>query len=207
MKIIDLTHRLENGMTVYSEEENINIRKVATFEIDKFRTTNFNIFTHNGTHIDAPYHLLKDGKKLEDYQLERFLLKVSVVYIPNKEYIEYDDLKMFDELISKNRGLIIKTDHYKKWNTERYSTSYPTLTKDAANYLKDKEIELLGVDTLSPDLYNSIEIHKILLENDILILENLNLEGLEVEEGMLSTLPLKYKDADGSFVRAVIIIE
>ncbi len=72
MKIIDLTLPLENGMFVYPGDPEINIEQIQTIENDEWNMKRLHINSHDGTHVNVPIHCIKNGKTLDDYQLEEF---------------------------------------------------------------------------------------------------------------------------------------
>jgi len=96
------------------------------------------------------------------------------------------------------------------WGTEKYFSNYPVLSLKAADWLSRFELKGFGLDTISADEADSqdFSVHKALLRNDTIIIENLtNLEKLPCSQFVFSCFPLNFEDADGSPVRAVAIIE
>ena len=65
MKVYDLTHRVEAGMTLYPGTPAPRLQKAAQLEWDGYRETELMLFSHVGTHMDAPAHLLKEGETPE----------------------------------------------------------------------------------------------------------------------------------------------
>ncbi len=76
--IVDLSHPLESGMTVFPGTPPAALEPTATVEEAGYRTTEISIDSHTGTHIDAPAHMLADGKHLEEYPLETFQFDAAV---------------------------------------------------------------------------------------------------------------------------------
>lgn len=208
LKFIDLTHSLDNNISVYSKEEKLKITKAYSIEKDYFRESLFKIFSHNGTHIDAPAHLIENGKFLEQYPLDKFQGKALLIDLEN-EPIENNLLSKsifenYEKDFKNIEILILKTGFYKYWSKNSYLENYPTLDLEAANYLASFNFKIIGFDTISPDSYDAEDfiIHKAFLEKDILILENLNLKEKLPKNFNLMAMPIKYKESDGSFLRA-----
>lgn len=212
MEIIDLTHSLENNMTVFCEEEKIKIEHPYNIENHGFRESKFNLFSHNGTHIDAPAHIIANGKYLDDYELDKFQGKTLLINLENNflnahNKITLNMLLSYKNDIKRHEIIILKTGFYEHWNSVNYLINYPTLTNEAAEYLASFDLKIIGLDTISPDEYSSIKlpIHHLFLEKEILILENLNLNIDLPHSFTLMAMPIKYKNSDGSFLRAIAI--
>ena len=105
--------------------------------------------------------------------------------------------------------IIFKSGWSKFWDKKQYYVGYPTLTKEAANYIANTNIKGIGIDMLSVDRYDTsvFEVHHILFEKGKIIIENLtNLENVP-EKFLFIAAPFKYNDADGAPVRAIAIVE
>lgn len=211
MKTIDLTHFLENNMTVYSKKLDIDVNHAYTHKQYGFRGTKLNLFSHHGTHIDAPAHVLSDGKFLDDFDLDKFCGSALLINLENKfldnNKITIDMLYPYENKIKNHEVIILKTGNYKFWNQNKYLDNFPILTKESAKYLSSFNIKIIGFDTISPDVYESheYEIHKIFLEKEILIAENLDLSNELPDKFKFMAIPLKYKHSDGSPIRVMAI--
>jgi kynurenine formamidase len=106
----------------------------------------------------------------------------------------------------KNRAVLIQTGWDVHWNTDRYYTQHPFLTKEAADYLKEGGAALVGIDSHNIDdtAGNSRPVHTTLLGAEILIVEHLcNLSALPEEEFTFSAVPPKFKGVGTFPVRAL----
>lgn len=211
MKVIDLSHEITRSMTVYSEKERPNFNKVSSIEEAGYNETNINIYSHNGTHMDSPYHIFKEGKKLSEFPVENFLGNAFILDVTkNKENeITLEFLKLYQEEIKKSEFLILKTGWEKYWNNEKYFNDFPVLSEEAALWLSMLNIKGIGVDTISVDKVHSkdFNIHKILLSKEKIIIENLtNLNNLYGKFMFIAT-PLNFKESDGCPVRAIGIFK
>ncbi|NME84410.1 cyclase family protein [Clostridium sp. SM-530-WT-3G] len=215
MKFLDLTHKLCNGMPVYMDKEAPKLENTAEVKNDRYKMTHLSIFSHNGTHIDAPAHMIEDGATLGEYDIEKFIGTAVVIDCRDvvlKEEPEID-LKYIEdnkEKIDEADFIIFYTGYCEYWGSDKYKKNCPYLSIEVADYIALKKKKGIGVDLMSPDKMGSgkLSAHKILLKNDVLIIENLaNLDKLNCDEFILSALPLKYENADGAQVRAVAQIK
>lgn len=203
--IIDFTHIIDNGITAYTEDTKPKIKQIATIDNDHYEERSINIFTHTGTHIDSPRHMLKEGKYIDEYKLDDLIgtaVIIDLSHIKEKEITKID-LLIYNEEINKAEFVLIKTGWEKYWCMEEYFNNYPTLTIEAAEYLASFKLKGVGVDCISiGKAEDEITLHKIFLEKDILIVENLSLK--EKIEGIFKLIiaPLKIKNSDGVPVRA-----
>jgi kynurenine formamidase len=183
--------------------------------------------SHTGTHIDAPYHFIKDGKKIDELPVQRFVgdgVLVDVSAKSDRELIEPGDVEPYENEIAEGDFVILKTGRDKYFGTSKYYF-HPYLSPEGARLLLKMGVSLVGIDALNvdPTYHDSQDsdpsaialpdeetygypVHDILLGNDILIVENLcNLDKIKPVKGVYSFLPLKLKDSDGSPIRAVFL--
>ena len=198
MKYIDLTHTITENMPVYPGTEKPVLEKL---EIDGYRETLFHMFSHTGTHMDAPYHVFKDGRKLEDYSIEEFTGRAVVIDIPQgTKSIEPEMLKPAEGF----GFVLLRTGWGGKWGMDEYFDGFPVLSLKAAEYLAGLGLKGIGLDCISVDAVGVAElpVHRVILGSGMLIIENLAcLEKLPAEVNF-TALPLKYADSDGCSVRA-----
>ena len=225
MQIIDLTHTIHDDMQIYPGDPLPSIRRGLTHEKDYCHVDLLTLGSHTGTHIDAPYHFLKDGRRIDEIPVQRFIGKGILVDVSDKsarDLIDAVDFERFTPEIQKGVFVILKTGWDRYFGTPQY-LQHPYLSADAGRLLLDLGVSLVGIDALNvdasyPPVSNSdsldtdggvsvdtgYPVHDILLGNDILIVENLcNLGKINQHVGFFSFLPLKLKDSDGSPIRAV----
>ncbi len=210
MKITDLTHIMHPDMPVFPGTEQPIYEKANTLEKDGFQEAKITFYSHTGTHIDAPAHMLANGPYLDNLEIEHFIGNATILDFSNKEIklIDVDSLKPYEEKIKNVEFIIIKTGWSKYWGDKKYFGSFPSLSVESAKWLSQFSIKGVGIDAISIDDIESttFEVHKILMPKNIIIIENLtNLDSISNEYYILSILPLKNKDADGSPVRAISI--
>ena len=211
MKVIDLSHTIENFMQVFPGSAAVRLESVASVEDDGYAEKEIHISSHVGTHIDVPAHLFHGGETIDSMSPDRFIGRGFCLPVPGDEgsVIHRRHLEPFEESISGAEFLLLASGWESLWGTEQYQDNFPLLSRDAANYLTGFALKGIGVDTISVDPVNSIHLtnHNLLLEH-MLIVENLcGLAPLNERTFVFSCLPLKICGGDGSPVRAVAILD
>lgn len=212
MRVIDLSHTISENMPVYPGTLQPSIKTGTTVARDGFYEREITMYSHVGTHIDAPAHILETGKTLDQYSIEKFAGSCCVVDLTqlDSQVIDLDYLIDFHCIIEVHDFVLFMTNWSKKWGTDAYFKDYPVLHEETADWLaKFPKMKGIGFDTISADRMDSkhLENHKILFEKDIIIIENLkNLDALPVKEFSFSCFPLNFAEADGSPVRAVAYV-
>lgn len=161
---------------------------------------------HVGTHIDAPWHFIADGKTVEEIELNKLLGTAYVADLPGEPEINRQLLEKMDVPGGISR-LLLKTDNSEQWlhGMKEFKEDYVALTRSAAEWLVENKFVLVGIDYLSIQKFgDSCLTHEILLGAEIVIVEGLNLAN--VNEGVyeLYCLPLKLAGADGAPARALL---
>jgi kynurenine formamidase len=198
MKYTDLTYTITENMPVYPGTEKPVLEKL---EIDGYRETLFHMFSHTGTHMDAPYHVFKDGRKLEDYSIEEFTGRAAVIDIPQgTKTIEPEMLKSAEGF----GFVLLRTGWGSKWGRDEYFDGFPVLSLKAAEYLAGLRLKGIGLDCISVDEVgmNELPVHRVILGSGMLIIENLACLEMLPAEVIFTARPLKYADSDGCSVRA-----
>ena len=204
MKIHDITQTIEANMFVYKDkgEKRPIIQQTRSFEDGGVRESRISLDVHTGTHLDAPMHMLADGKPIESIPLEALITKCRVVDLTHIiDGIEADDLK--NKGIGAGDVLLLKTRN----SFEAYfNEAFIYLAASGAEYLAEVGIkgvctDGLGIERAQPDHVT----HQILFEAGIYILEGLRLKDIQPGPYQLIALPLKVKGVDAAPVRAVLI--
>lgn len=200
MKIIDLTHTFTDSMPVFPGDSFPKLKEKIDSEND---IVHFDIETsmHVGTHMDGPLHMVPNGRKLSEINPERFIANGHLIDARGKSEIGVELLE--NKEILKGDCVLICTGFDKKFREMSFYTDYPDFTEEFARKLVDLGIKFVGFDSPSPDKapYN---IHRILLKEEILIIEGMNnLEQLlSVEKFEVIALPTKF-EAEAAPVRVI----
>ena len=192
MKIYDISQEL-TGCVVYPGDRVPEKELVSDIKKgDLYNLTNISMCTHNGTHVDSPLHFIKDANAVDDIPLEKFIGSCCV--------IGHD---------GEFRAHHVKTlieDRYDEFPKRILISGNATVMPDAAKLFAEKGIYLLGNEsqTVGPE-QSPMEVHKILLEKDVVLLEGVRLSGIKQGEYFLCAQPLNIAGSDGSPCRAVLI--
>ncbi|WP_432735954.1 cyclase family protein [Maridesulfovibrio sp. FT414] len=212
--IIDLSHTITEEMPVYPGTAQPVISAVATHATHGFLEHRINLATHTGTHIDAPAHMIEGAATLDMLDPEMFIGPAIVIDCStacktgHSCEIGIDELAPFETEIAEHDFILLNTGWHLHWGTPEYFLGYPVLSPEAARWLADFDLKGIGIDVISVDPADTADYpaHMILLGQGMIIIENLtNLHALPQAGFILSCLPLKFRDSDGSPVRAVAI--
>lgn len=197
-------------MPVYPGTEPPVIEVACTLAEEGFIERRISLFSHTGTHADAPAHLLKGAKTLGDYPVERFTGRAAVVDLTGlPESSEIEEKHIESALKSGPEFLLLRTGWSDRWGCPDYFEGYPILSLEAARLIASSGLKGVGIDAISFDENGSMEllVHRRLLGAELILVENLTgLEALPEYGFSFSCLPLRIADADGSPVRAVATI-
>ena len=215
MKVIDLTITISEQIPTFPGSPQPNFINWETLEKDGYNLELLFLSSHTGTHIDAPYHFLKKGQKIHQIMTRRLVTEAILIRIRKgaNQSITKTDIQKFEKKYGKiddGSTVIFHTDWQKNLNKKSYFMKNPGLGTSAAKYLASKKINLVGIDSPSIDLGKDgrFSVHQILAKNGILIVENLaNLDKIHSEKFHLIVAPLKLKNATGSPVRAMGLID
>lgn len=202
MRIIDISIPMTASMPIWPGDPPLTLEKNCSGSIT---VTRMSMGLHTGTHLDVPHHFLPGGKKIDDYPLDRFIGKALVCSIPSIDAIQLQDLKGL-ALAGADR-VLFKTINSSLWQQQEFCPEFIGLEEDAARYLVDCGVKLIGIDYLSIQPYSDPQstVHTILLGNDVVILEGLDLSGIIDGEYMLFCCPLHIPGVEASPVRAMLI--
>ena len=201
MKLIDISHILDNKTPIYPGDYQTSLSSFKTIEHDYYNSVLLKTGLHTGTHIDMPMHLIDDKRTAADFPAERFIGKGTLLNVCGEAVITMKP--KYEKIVSKGSIVLLYTGFDKFYFDEKYFSEYPAVSDELASFLISKKIKILGMDMPAPD-YAPFTLHKELLANDIFLLENLtNLDKLigAVEIEVIS-FPLKIS-AEASPVRAV----
>jgi kynurenine formamidase len=212
MRVIDLTHTISEVMPVYPGTDTPKLEAANTHDKHGFKETLLTLYSHTGTHMDAPDHIFANRTTLDSFPAEQFVGKGLVIdcsQLQEGERITMSFIEAVKEKADKADFLLFYTGWDKKWGTGSYFGNYPCITEEVAEYLINSKKKGIGVDVISVDPIASLKIHRILLsETEIVIIENLtNLGHVGNELFTFCALPMKFQNSDGAPVRAVAILE
>ena len=213
MKPIDLTLTISKKLPSFPGSPIPQFVPWSKIKTDGYNLELLFLSSHSGTHMDAPFHFVKNGSKIHQIKVNRLVRDAQLIKIRKEENqsITKKEIIQFEkehEKIPNNATVIFATGWYKNLAKKSYFEKNPGLSSSAAYYLSSKKINLVGIDSPNIDVGSNKEfsVHKILSKNNIIIVENLaNLEKIPHSNFRFIALPLKLKDATGSPIRAIAI--
>jgi arylformamidase len=205
MHPIDLTLTATPGM------RGISMSFANTLKDDGWNAANWTIYSHSGTHADAPLHFEASDQTIDEMPLTAFMGKAWVADIMDtqpRQWLVPEDLSEVANSIQPDDCLLLRTgwSHHLE-DSSIYRDGLPRISDELAEWLVEKQVKLVGTEAPSVadvnDLVEVDRIHKILLGAGITIVEGLcNLEKLESQVFFMA-LPLKLAKGDGAPVRAL----
>ena len=167
----------------------------STEKGDLYNLTAFSMCAHNGTHIDAPFHFIRDGKTVDEICLDSL---VGMAYVAEHQgIVSGDDAAEIIKKAKEQDPEVAKRILIK---------GIAEVSSEAAKVFASSEILLLGNESQTFGPENApMEVHMILLGADIVLLEGIRLEDVSEGVYLLSAAPLNLSGADGSPCRAVLI--
>lgn len=203
----DLTHRLAPGLSVFPGDPEVVVGPHPTKP--PWRVSALSLGSHSGTHVDAPRHVLADGRGIGSFALDRFVrpgILLDGGARGDNEPIEVDVLEPHRAAIRPGSVVVLRTGWDRHWGDPRYER-HPFVGADLAAALVALRIGLVGIDALSVDSTpdGASATHERLLGADVLIVENLRgLSALVAGRSyVFSFAPLAVGDLDGAPVRAL----
>src|SRR3989344_3321749 len=206
VKIIDLTHTFTKDMPVYPGDPKASLEQVAHIEKDTYNDHKISTVMHVGTHMDAPLHMIANGKTIDELDPAKFIGDGIVINVQGKQKIDLSVLE--GKKIDSGSVVLLYTGYGSKYRSDSYFEGYPELSEDFANKMVELKVKIVGMDMLGPDYDKPWVTHKILLGNEILILENLtNLDKLlDIGKFEVIALPAKIH-SDAAFVRVIALVK
>ena len=214
-KVFDLTQPLYHNCPCWPDLPLPTVEKMLFIPAADANVEMLSTNTHTATHIDAPYHKLSDGKKIDQLPVETWIgegIVADVSDIGDKELITADMLEKAASHISENDIVMLYTgwSRYRGFN-RKYLKDFPGVSEDGAQWLIDKKCKLIGTDALSIDLYDLPQdvgpaAHYVILGAGVPIVEELYLEEIAKmgnKRWMFFCLPILLTGAGGSMARVI----
>ena len=190
MKLYDISQEVFSCAVYPGDPKPEKQRLCSTDAGDLYNLTAFSMCAHNGTHVDAPFHFIGDGKTVDQMDLSAF---VGACYVArHRGDVTAQDAK---EILQKANGI------------ERLLIAGPiTVTAEAAEVFAKASLKLLGNEgqTVGPEKA-PMQVHKILLRQNIALLEGIILKDVPQGRYFLNAAPLNLSGCDGAPCRAILI--
>jgi arylformamidase len=222
-RFIDLSHPLDAATPPWPGNPGVDVDVVSAIPAEWgpgrrggrgepafCNTTAFRTCNHTGTHMDAPAHFYNGVPTIEQVPLDRCVGAAALVdlgHVAARAEITLADLVAHQDRITATGKVVFRTGWSRRWGEDDYFRDYPVLSEDAAAWLIERRVHLVGVDAPSVD-YEPHPVHYILLGSNAVIVENLTrLELIERPGFELIVVPLPLRGLEASPVRAVARVD
>lgn len=196
MEIIDISWPVTADMAEYGG------RKIVTFS-NFGNETKVTLINHTGTHVDGPKYFFKNAKSLDQFPLSKLIgrcIVLDLMHVSKKitaQDLENHTIKADSIILFKTKNSLLS---YTTWED-----NFIYFDASGAQYLAEKQVKSIGIDYLALETQPGFPSHKILLRQEILIIEGLRLENVEPKEYEIICLPIKLIGLDAAFARAILI--
>lgn len=215
MKVVDLTLEITSEMITFPGYPIPTFIEWSKFQVQGYVSECMFLSTHTGTHMDAPFHFDPNGATIDQVEVSRYVCYNAIlvkIHKNSNQMITSHDIIHNSEYEIKPKDTVVFSTGWENQIKEKdkYMKNNPGLSKDAAEYLVEKKVNAVAIDSPSIDIGtdNEFVAHKTLLSNQILVVENLcNLNRINNAKFTLLITPLKLVRASGSPIRAIGIEE
>jgi len=193
----------------------IEIEPARTLEKDGWNTTMLHLYSHCGTHMDAPVHFGVGNETIDMISLDKCIGPAWVVDLSGIEARTLIQVGHLGDVAQKLHGgdsLLLRTGWSRYVNEPRYRNELPRVSPELAAWCADRKVRMLGVEPPSvADVNNAEEltsVHKALFAGGVIVVEGLaNLEAIGKDKVMFMAFGLKISGGDGAPARALAIEE
>lgn len=210
MKIYDITLPISKDLPVWPGDPLPELVPVSSIAAgDGSNISAIRLGTHTGTHLDAPRHIFPEGAAVDQLPLEQLVGDAWVCRVPSS--VRAVDAAVLERarIPKGTRRLLLRTANSERrgLSPQRFTPEYVALRPDAARWVIDRGIVLLGVDYLSVDLSDAPDLpaHRILLSHGVVVLEGIDLRRVRRGSYRLICLPLRLQGSDGAPARAILV--
>lgn len=208
-RVIDLSLSIDDRLP------GARVQTAKTIDDDGWNATTLSLYSHCGTHMDAPRHFVRDAPTIDEQDLSicrgpAWVLDLTPV--KSRELLTVDRVSRWENRVRPGVRLLLRTDWSHRFGTPAYRDELPRISPELADWLVERKVALIGVEPPSvADVNNLPEltlVHQILFNGGVVIVEGLSgLDRLRSDQIEFIAFPLKVVGGDGTPVRAVAIEE
>ncbi len=209
MRTYDITLTITAGLVVWPDDPPVEIYQTDT--IAKGGVSNvshLNMSAHTGTHVDAPYHFIQEGKKIEDLDINLLTGRAYVLHLPDEVDLITKEIIENSSIPPRTKRVLFRTRNSHRWvdGEHEFDTNYVAMDPEAAALLIQRGVKLVGVDYLSVAPFEDVTpTHQVLLEREVIVVEGLDLSKVSQGRYTLYCLPIKIGGVDGAPARAILV--
>lgn len=208
-ELIDISVALSADLPIWPGDPPIRLEPAQSISAgDEVNVSKLSLSTHTGTHVDPPLHVQRDGASVDELPLDALIGPCWVCDLTSIDRpVNASDLAAAG-IPSGAKRLLLKTRNSRLWDVQPtpFVEDFVALTPDAARWIVDRRIRLVGIDYLSIEPFSGFdgETHRILLGAGVIALEGLDLRSVAPGGYTLLCLPLKIAGGDGAPCRALL---
>ena len=210
MPIYDVTVPISNELPTWPDDPAVHLTVWRSLSSgDSANVSMLSLSAHTGTHVDAPAHFIEGAAKIESLPLDVLIGEAQVVEVPN-DILVIDEEFVLAHCPPDTKRMLFKTRNSAFWSETKpeFHTDFTYLDLKAAESLVERGIQLVGIDYLSIEKYDSPkhETHLALLRHGVVILEGLNLTDIPAGKYELICLPLRLRSNKGDGAPARVVL-
>jgi arylformamidase len=207
--IIDISLPIDSTLPVWPGDPQVDIARVQGEDESGAAVSHISMGSHTGTHVDAPAHIIPAGATVDQLPIEVMIGPAWVAYLPGRNLITGPALAGAGIPGDTLRLLLRTNNSASAPSRPSFDAAFAALTPDAADWILQRRIRLVGIDgpSIEPYVAPGTPVHRQLLGAGVVILENLALTGVNPGAYDLICLPLRVRCDDGAPVRAVLVTE
>lgn len=202
--IIDISTLVEKDMPQYPGQPPINFESVKTIERDGSAESILSIYSHAGTHVDAPSHFILNGKTVDQIDPSKLVGHCRVIDLSKTPGLEIQASDLSSPEIKTGDRILLKTKN--SLGDRRDFENFVSVSEEGARFLVDRGIVLVGTDFFGIEKRRNPghPVHIAFLEKDVVVVEGLDLSKVEEGEYEIMCLPIKVKGVDGAPARVFL---
>jgi arylformamidase len=206
-RVIDISVALEQPLPAWPGSSGHRTRRSMSIEAGAdANVTELEMDVHAGTHVENSLHFLADGQPLAAVPLERLVGPALVVAVTGQAITPL--LLEAAQVPAGTARLLLKTSNSALWHAadRSFRSDYVALTPDAAAWLVERRVDVVGIDYLSIQRYgDDPETHRILMRSNVAIIEGLDLSDVDPGPYQLVCLPLRLASAEAAPARVILM--
>ncbi len=202
-KIIDVSVAVRDGIPIYDGNPPLSLEWAMSIERgDQVNLTRLSEGVHTGTHVDAPFHFIPGGKKIDELEMGSFFCNVQVVRTRRKSVTPG---VLAGKRIAKGDGVLFRTSNSGLYGRP-FTRDFVFIEGETADELVRMHVPIVGLDYLSVEKFGSHDapVHNKLLGADIPIIEGLCLTGVKEGRYTLAVFPIRLQGREAAPARAVL---
>jgi len=209
MQIYDISNAVYSGMVHWPDNPEVCLERVSDVAHGDIATVSrYDAGVHTGTHLDAPIHFIAGGSSTDTLDLNVLVGPALVVHLADSVAQITAAVLEVQAIPPGTTRIVFRTRNSAYWAADdrTFHPDFAAVQPDAAQWLVDRGVRLVGVDYLSVAPFDDgVTTHRILLGAGVIPVEGLNLTGIEPGLYDLVCLPVKFRNCDGAPARAILM--